>query len=115
MLCFLNLIENTNNIFSKFIPFLLFKEKLLQRKAGPLGLPEPTGLSFWNHAEASWLEDSYSVCQSSIDSQTGGCSARLPEIAVGFAKVLPEGAPGQSQEGRGRLGKGQGITSQFRA
>ena len=45
------------------VHFLPFEEKLLQRKAGLLGLPGPIDLYFWYGAELSWLEDPYPICQ----------------------------------------------------
>ena len=98
--------------FCLFVCFFLFGEKFLQRKQASLGLSEPISLSFWNGVELSWLEDSYSTAWNKLLARPAsaprhvGIQLDLARDHLSPAEVLQEGAPGQSQEGRGGLEKG---------
>ena len=89
--------------------FLPFEEILLQRKAGLLGLPGHTSLSFWYGAELSWLEDPCPICQTKFFAWAAS-TYRLVGIQLDSARgqcrfwQSPSRRSSRSVQGRWRLG-----------
>lgn len=128
----LNLVENTNPVFTLQLLFLrtgirhllydyhcfLFEETLFQRKAGPLSArtgrsPSGTVPSCRGRADSLVGLSEQALCLTSIDLPTGGRSARLGQRSLSILpKSFKKELEGRSQEGReGRCRKGQGYQS----